>query len=353
MYSRSINSGLEKIIQNGKPVFGTFDSIPDRLDIKGVAAPFGGIPLPASITRLMIRAHAIYNFSAGDFIGTVDLFDNKIMNMVEVCLWNKKTGQKYAYRTFLGARKRLVPTNLTKGTCVSTPHNRHVRLSWNHPDDRLSFSVMLRGDEHRPDIEISFSGRFSHENATEIISVKPAPTMRRCSASWYASMPVNGSIKLDDKKENEVFSGNGTSLLFINRAYYKFRTRGESITATGLIDGKTVTFRLSTSTLDAVDTENYNDNLLFTDSCTTALPPVCITHPFGTANPWIIQDFESMVDLEFTPVNVHSRSLNLIAVNFSYETVFGKLNGVLLDKNGNKIVLKDFHAVARRSMLRL
>ena len=133
----------------------------------------------------------------------------------------------------------------------------------------------------------------------------------------------------------------------------KFITRGESITASGVVDGKNVSLRLSTTSLDAANTSRHNDNALFVDGAFTPLPPVCITHPFGIAKDWNAQDYESMVDLSFVPQNSYSRKANFILVNASYDTVFGFLNGTVMDSSGAKHELRDFPAVVHISRIRL
>lgn len=352
MYTREVTSAPEKIIQAGRPVFGTFNTLPQKLDIKGVAAPFGGIPFPASLTRLKIRARAIIVFIMGDYLGAVDIFDNKIINMAEASFFNTRTGKKYIYRTFLLPRKRLIPTNLSKGACIVSPSRRHIRLLWDHEKDSLSLKINVWGDAHRPDVNVSIKGHFSAQHSKEVVTVKPAPTQRRCSATWYSTLPINGKVSFEGVAEKADIHDNGSAILFLNRSYYKFRTRGENITAIGSIKGQMVSFRFSTTTLDAVNTDAYNDNVLFVDGIFTPMPQVYITHPFGINKNWVIQDVQSMVDLEFTPVASVSRSLNLIVINSAYDTVFGMLNGALWDLNGTKIVIKDFPAIARRSMLR-
>lgn len=356
MYKRELTPAPKKIIQHSRPVFGTFSTLPEKLDISKVRAPFLAIPLPSIFSRLRIRARLIYTFAFGDYLGSVDLFDNKILNMAEVSLWNKNTNVKYVYRIFLGLRLHLIPKNLDKAVCVSTAKTRYIRIGWNHGQDRLSVKVKTRGDRVRPSVELSFIGHFSDSVSQEVFSVKPAPTMRRCSATWYAFTPVSGRISFSSKSNDvlEAFRAeNGFGFLFENRSYYKFITSGENVTAFGEIDGKKIGFRLSTTSVDALNTDAYNDNILFADGSITTLPPVDITHPFGLTQKWIIQDVESMVDLTFTPKNIISRTLNLIAVRTSYHTVFGTIDGFLLDSDGNKIVLKELPGIVKRSKLRL
>lgn len=356
MYKREIKPAPEKLIQHGRPIFGTFNTLPLALDIHGVRAPFLGIPIPSIITRFRIRARMIYTFNFGDYLGSIDIFDNKIVNMAEISLWNKKTNQKYVYRIFLGLRLHLIPKKMEKAVCVSTAKYRYIRLGWNHNQDRLSVKFKVRGDSVRPSVELAMAGKFSDHASAECFSVKPAPTMRRCSASWYAFTPIIGRMNLTLKNGDllESFPENeGYGFLFSNRSYYKFITSGENITACGELSGKKIAFRLSTTSLDAVDKDSYNDNAVFVDGKITTLPPVDITHSFGLAQSWVIQDVESMVDLTFTPKNLISRTVNLIALNSNYYTIFGTIDGVLLDSEGNKIVLKDFPGIAKRSKLRL
>ena len=353
MYTREITAAPKKLVQNGKPLFGTFDTLPAKLDIKGVTTPYAGVPYPPILSRLRIRARAVYVFSVGDYFGLVQFFDNKILNMAEFSLWNTKRGTKYVYRKFLGVRRKMIPTRLDAGRCSTRTPGRRVRFSWNHQSGRLLLAVNVKGFSHRPEIKIFAEGNFNDAASKEIVSVKPAPTTRRCSATWYASVPVKTMMEVKGVEKVAADDVAGNSLLFVNRSYYKFITRGESLTASGMIDGKRVSLRLSTTSLDAAATSKYNDNALFVDGKFTPLPPVCITHPFGIAKDWNAQDYESMVDLSFVPQNSYSRKANFILVNASYDTVFGFLNGIVLDAEGNKHELRDFPAVAQISKIRL
>lgn len=356
MYTREVTPGPEKIIVKHKPVFGTFNTLPDQLDIHGVKAPFAGIPLPPVLTKFRIRARLIYVFRVGDFLGSIDIFDNKIVNMAEVSLWNYKKDYKYTYRIFLGLRLRLIPKKLSEAVCVSSGPKRSIRIAWNHLKDRMTFKLHLSGYNTRPKLDLSFFSNFTDSSSHEIFSVKPAPTFSRCSATWYVANAFKGRLALTDKggKEFDCTNGeNGFGFTFMNRSYYKFITTGENITAIGKIKDKQVSFRFSTASFDAVDRDSYNDNVMFVDDQFSPMPPVDITHSFGVTNKWVIQDTESMIDLTFTPKSITSRNMNFVAVRTTYYTIFGTIDGILLDKDGNRLVLRDFPAISRSSKLRL
>ena len=78
-----------------------------------------------------------------------------------------------------------------------------------------------------------------------------------------------------------------------------------------------------------------------------------MTHPFGIKKDWIIQDTESMIDLTFTPVSDNHRILNVIAIRTDYNVIYGNYNGVILTKDGEKLVLKNFPGIINKSTLRI
>jgi len=356
LYSREITEPPAQLIINGRPVFGTFSGITKQLDIKGVSAPFAGFSLLPIFTRLRIRARLLYLFSFGDYLGSIEIFDNKILNMADIILWNKKTNKKYEYHKFFGVRQKFVPKNLEKAICFTPSKKFHVRLGWDQKKDRFSIVVELKSHRETPTLTLSFLSHFSDDESNQLISVKPAPTMRRCSATWYVSSNFCGNLGLVDKNNHVkdfIQGSNGTSLLFVNRAYYKTITKGENISAAGKINDKSVTLRLSTTSLDAVDTNKYNDNVLFINGKLFTMPPVDITHPFGINEEWVIQDLENMIDLTFKPSSISSKNLNLIAIRTEYNTIFGFINGIILNQDGEKLVLKEFPAIVKKSMIRL
>ena len=141
--------------------------------------------------------------------------------------------------------------------------------------------------------------------------------------------------------------------MLVNRTYLRFHSSSELMVGFFEYEGKKITFTFSSTSQAALDGDRYNENMLSVDGDITAMPPVCITHPFGIQKKWIVQDTESMVDLSFMPVSCSSRTLNIIVMRNAYTTIYGNFEGVLLTKNGEKIVLKNCFGIVKKSMLRL
>ena len=105
--------------------------------------------------------------------------------------------------------------------------------------------------------------------------------------------------------------------------------------------------------MDAEEANDCNENIVVFDGKTTPLPEVTITHPFGSAKTWVVQDTESMVDLTFTPVSINKRVLSILVMRTDSSTIFGTFDGVLLTGTGEKLFLKNFPGIVKKNRLRI
>jgi hypothetical protein len=359
LYSRELTAPPLRLIKKGKPVFGTFSGAPRQLDIRGVDAPFGGVFLPRFITNFRIKSSLVFIFNIGSYTGTVDFFDAKIFGYAEVVFWNRDTGRKYAYRALMGPRRRFIPHSLNAGFCASFQKSRYIRISWDRSRDRISLIFNLAGDSARPAAQAAFLAHYAESGMGEITMVTPAPSKSRCSATYVITTALHGALSLDNTKRSAPVTmqdTNGQCLLEINRTYYNFLTEVEYVTATGMINGKIISFRLVTTPEDAFTPDKLNDNVLFCDGTCTPLPPVWITHPFGLIgqdHPWIIQDTENMVDLTFTPISDNLRNMSFFAIRTQYHTIYGTFEGMIRTKDGETVSLHGFAGIAKNQLLRL
>ncbi|AEE15929.1 DUF2804 domain-containing protein [Treponema brennaborense] len=355
MYSREIIPAPDPLIQNGKPIFGTFSGAPKRLDIRGVERPFGVLPMPTFITDLRIRSTLTFMFHTDEYVGSVDFFDAKLFGYAEVLFWNKTTGRKFSYRTVIGPRRRLIPKKTAAGVCISFRHNRYIRVSWDRSRACLSVIFNLNGDSVRPSVSAAFTANLAAPAFAEISAVLPAPTMRRCRAVWFLTAPLTGSLSatFPNQQPQQKHDTGGYVLFESDRTYYKLRTKSSFAIAAGNVQGRPVTFSITSSSQEAATPDLYNENVLFVNGETTPLPPVKLTHPLGINGKWVLQDTESMVDLTFTPISDHVRTISIFILRTRNHSLYGTFDGVLAAKNGEKIILKDFPGIVRKNMLRL
>ena len=350
MYSRQFGEPPEHLVQNGKAQFGSFNGVSPKTDIRGMRAPYAGVPLPSFISNLRIKSRLEYVFSLKDFIGLSQFYDFKFLGLGEIIFWNKESGKKYVYHTIMAPRRRFGPVLTTRGICACYRKSRFIKISWGRQHKHHALTFKVKGDNARPNAEGYVYSSVQDDMHTDSLFLCPSPASSRCSATWFSSKNISGHIAIN---EEAVSDSEGLAMMVLNRAYYKFHSKSSSAYGIGNIKGKKVIFYIKTSNMDAADSDSYNCNILVTDGKQTALPPVYMTHPFGIDKNWIIQDTESMVDLTFTPLSVNSRTLNLIALRTNYYTMYGTFEGVLRNSDGEKIILKNFPGLLHKGMLRL
>lgn len=355
MYSRNIKETPKSIVHNGKINFGTYKKVTDKLEIRGLKLPFIGIPTPKIISNMRIKSRIAYMFNIGSYIGMVEFLDSKIFGLAEVIFWTKETGQKFSYHTMMATRKRFVPTNTQEAACISFRKTRYIKVNWSRKHKRHSLNFTVRGDKFRPAAKGSFIASFDTSKTPELLSVTPAPVSSKCSATWLIPMNITGGINLGKHRKDikSLPNENGLALMAMNRTYLKLHSKSEMMCGLVNVDGKDIIFRFTNTNQDAINNDEYNDNILCVNANITPMPPVCITHPHGVNNKWVVQDTENMVDLAFTPISSNNRTLNILVIRNVYTTIYGTFEGVLLTQDGEKIVLKNCPGIVKKNLLRL
>lgn len=350
MYRREFRDPPASIVSNGKAAYGTYNDISPKIDIKGMRAPYAGLPLPVFISRLRIKSRLDYIFSTEKFMGFTEFFDFKILGFARVIFWNKETGKKLAYFSFMGLRRRFIPHSTNAGTCISFRKSRYIKVFWGSDHQHMAMKFRLKGDSVRPNCTGNFFSPKDSLYHSDALFVSPAPVSSRCSATWFTTMPIQGKLSINNE---EADNSKGLSAMMINRVYFKLHSISSLVWALGTVKDKNIIFQLKNSNMNSADSDKYNENILIVNGQQTALPPVCMTHPFGISKDWIIQDTESMVDLTFTPASVDKNTRNFIFIRTTYTSIYGTFNGVLLDSNGEKITLKNFPGIINRNLIRL
>ena len=350
MYTRELVEAPDKLIKNGKAQFGTYKGVSPKIDIKGMFAPYAGLPVPTFLSNLRIKSRLNYVFSIDSYFGKASFMDFKIIGICEIFFWNKQTGKKYVYHEIMPPRRRLIPLLTTRGICASYRKSRFLKISWGRQHQHHAMTFKMKGDSARPSAEGYFFSPIEDDMHCDVMLVNPSPTSSRCLATWLSSMSIKGHLTLNKEEADD---SQGLAMMNLNRAYFKLRSKATLLYGLDSVNDKKIAFFIKTSNMDAADADSYNENILFVNGEATPLPPVYITHPFGLDDKWIIQDTENMIDLTFHPLSRTSKTLNLVALRTSYNTLYGSFEGVLLTKDGEKISLKGFPGIIYKNLLRL
>ncbi|MBP5157642.1 MAG: DUF2804 domain-containing protein [Treponema sp.] len=356
MYNRKIQPCPEGFVKAGKPVFGTFSGVPERIDIRGVRNPYSAFHfLPPVVTNFRIKSRLSYFFSIGNYAGCIEFFDAKVFSFEELSFWEKTTKRRFVYRAVMGPRRRFIPHSLHSGFVMNNASRRYSRISWDKKHRKFSFIFHMAGYKGTPASNAAFISRMESEDVASLTTCNPSPTSRRCSLHFMQTMPIHGALSTREKDGTARFMEDSEGICFFDMArhYMKFHSQGEYVTGLGQVDGRAISVRLEISSQDAVDPYAHNSNVLFIGGRATPLPPVRITHNHGLMKDWNIQDTEGMVDLRFTPASDNHNLISTLMLKTEYHTIFGNLEGTLVTDDGEKISFKSLEGIAKKYRIRL
>ena len=254
MYSRPLVKAPCNIVQNGKINFGSFSGVSDAVDIRGVKAPFAGVPTSTFFSNFRIKSRVCFVFAVENFIGLAEFFDDKAFGLAEVIFWNKENGQKLAYHSFMGPRRRFVPTSTFEASCNTFSGTRHIKIGWSRKRDKLALTFTVRGDKFRPAAKARYVSHLNAESS-EVLFVNPAPTMQRCTATWFVPMALDGGLATGKHRHyiKEIPQGKGLGLFMLNRTYLRPRSSSEIMYGMANINGKDIVFSFGNTSYMALD----------------------------------------------------------------------------------------------------
>ena len=146
MYSRNLSNPPERIIHNKKAEFGSYNGVSPKIDIRGMKAPYAGVPVPSFLSGLRIKSKLNYSFSLSNYIGLASFIDFKAIGLGEITLWHKESGKKYVYHAIMPPRRRFVPITTTRGICACYQKTRFLKISWGRQQKHHALTVKVKGD---------------------------------------------------------------------------------------------------------------------------------------------------------------------------------------------------------------
>jgi hypothetical protein len=308
------------------------------------------MPLPVILSNLRIMETLRFVFCDADNIGEIELFNGRYFTFMETVLWNRKTGQKIAYRRLTPPRMIRFPRTFGNSITACRTRSRYVRILTRLQNKLIHADFDFLGSNSRPPCHGRLEMNLADPAFADMSCVIPYGIKRRCLASYQAVAPLHGWIGTgyDDHelKEEAAFG-----FFDVRKTYFGLRTKSTKLIGLGRIDDRAISFQLGNSVYH--DDLRYNDNVLFVDGKTWPLPPVKVTRPYGVNGEWIIQDTESMIDLVFTPISDMPRKLSAFILRTDYHTVYGKFSGVLLTGDGEKITVREYPGIGKKILLRI
>lgn len=350
MYKREIQPPRDTPVENGLPVQGTWDRAFKEVNLLDIHRPYR-FPLPGWAVDYRIKEWQRFSVQDDQYFFTALFANVKLYCLAFVRLYNKETGDLFAYKKMLpGKGWWRMPRNLANAS-AGRLSKRFFFLIHNWLDaDSTMLDIDIEAQRGQPMLTVYLGYNFN-KNDVSPLAVSLAFTEQRSMYAFKAVTPVHGDI---------VFKGNRitmdaahtTGIFCDYKGLFPYRMRNTMCGAMGFTgEGKRFGFHLAQN--QARETNRNNENALWTDGQLSPLPPVLITMPRGVDSNWIIQDVEGMVDLVFTPRVNDYTGINTLITSTDHNAPLGLYNGMVVSSAGEKIEVHNMWGIGENLYLRV
>jgi hypothetical protein len=349
MYTREIQEPRAAPIENGIPLIGTWTQAFDQVDLLSIHRPYKW-PIPGWLADSRIKEWEAFTVQDDHFFLYAALFNMKYYRSAQVFLYDKEKKELTRFAKFLPFSGWRLPKSLANTSIESRSYGFFFRIHGWLDAHSIRVDIDIKATKKRP----AFTANLTYDMARKTVTpmaVNLPFSERRCLYAYKAVSPVRGDIvfdgwyaTLDPAKTSGVFHD--------FKGFYPYRMFSVWCTGTGRDSGRR---RIGFSLAENQTRETYrnNENALWVDGKLTPLPPVRITMPHGVESGWVIQDLEGMVDLAFTPEKTDRMAARLIVTRASYDTSLGCFNGMLMDRKGGQITIRNMWGMGEKLSIRV
>lgn len=332
----------ERLVDNGIVRFGRF-SKPIREVNLDEANAWPGKPIPRWLRRLRLKEWQAFQITHPRFFIIVALFDAKFVSLVQMKLYDRKSGKKYQLEKQLLPGSFRAPRTMTNSVCSWRRGDEWVRFE-NHLDAGfIAVDVRIAATDDCPAVSARLHADAS---STDPMIVSIPFAQNRGMYSHKALLPVTGRLEIGSEVI-EVEPGTASLMTDDHKGYYGRVMNWDWVVGAGWRDGTLQGFNLTRN--DSIDPTQYNENGFWIDGKLHSLPPVTFTREEDL---WTIKDQYGRVDLRFR-VEVDGRLFqNYHLIESRYLGPFGTFEGSVRGWDGTSLDVDGMFGMGERFWLK-
>ncbi|MDR2601298.1 MAG: DUF2804 domain-containing protein [Spirochaetaceae bacterium] len=350
MYKRDIQSPLRFPIENGKPVQGTWTNLFEKVDLLSIQKPFN-MPVPAALRAFRIKEWESFIVQNENIYFEAFFADIKYYSFAEVFFFDKISGEKMRYVKMLPFHPWRMPVKLYNTFVESRSWGFYFHIHCWLDAEIIKLDIKIDPSRKRP----AFTANLEFDLSSKRWTPFCAHLLFSENRSMYTCKtlsPVRGKIRFGENSYQALHRSKTTGVFRDYKGFYPYRMRAVWCNASGF-DSEGRRFGFSLGENQAEGAGQDNENGFWLDGELTLLPPVKITQTGPVMAEWVIQDFEGMVDLTFTPQERVEASFNLILTKSNYFTPLGKFNGMIQTAAGVPFSITNVQGTLERLYLRV
>nr|AGS53462.1 hypothetical protein [uncultured bacterium contig00027] len=349
MYTREILPPRASPIEDGNPLYGTWNRAFEKVDLLEIRKAYR-YSLPGWIRNFRIKEWESFSAGNEDIMLEATFSNVKLYRIAEVLLYDRKNEEKFIFRKLIPGTGWTLPQSLANASLDSHSSNFYFRIhSWLDADT-VKLDINIEANRRHPSLTAHLAYNVSSQDVTPM-AVSLKITGQRMMYAYKALAPVRGDI---------VYKGRHTSLkeedcsgFFCDyKGFFPYRMQTIICNAMGF-DEENGRFGFHIAENQTIESNRNNENALWVNGQLTPLPPVLITMPGGIDSDWVIQDVEGMVDLVFTPIEQNKNVIEMLFTSAEFNSPLGHYNGMLVNSEGKQIQIKNLFGIGEKLNLRV
>lgn len=344
------------IVENGKVHYGTFDSQFENLNLIDVDSYNGKKSSLGTKKKHMVEWEAFeIDMDQGTLISAVyKMFPTTFT----VFFWYDKATKKVTrWRNLRPFNVGHVATQLIDDNSYLSTKNSNYCIYNDLGNGKASakgFSKSITKGQIEIDIKLERLSPIA--NGVMPLAYKKG-TKEFCNPLYSEKdfFKASGVITVNGKKY--ISNQNTVGIIDDHKGFYPYKAHYDWLTTMGRceIDGQMKYLAFNLTRNQSVNQDDYNENVLWLENQSFALPPVYFTHKENKKNAktWYIKDKHGDVDLQFVIEDKGTMNIKAGIIDVDYSLPFGKIYGYIKDHNGKKYTLDGMTGVGEDKTSRM
>lgn len=337
-----VQEDSEQLVVDGRMRFGRFEAPIGSVNLDE-ANPWPPWYSPRWLRRLRLKEWQAFQITHPRFFIIVALFDAKFVSLVQMKLYDRKSGKKYQLEKQLLPGSFKTPNTLRNSVCEWRKKDEWVRFENRLDAGFIRVDVRIAGDENTPAV----SARLYADASTTTPMIVSIPfAQNRGMYSHKALLPVVGRVEIGDESI-EVEPQTASLMTDDHKGYYGRLMRWDWLVGAAWKDNQLQGFNLTANA--SIDPERYHENGFWIDGKLHTLPPVNFTREDAI---WHVKDREGRVDLRFHIEVQGELFQNYGLIESRYLGPFGHYDGTLRSYDGTELSVDGMFGMGERFWLK-
>ncbi len=328
------------LVEEGKAVFGTFESAFQDIDLMAVKNPTAA---PDCLKRLKLTLWEATEIHLEEGVLLAACCDMGLFGQVLHIFYDKRKKKVFTWSHQVKSKDVTIATNLVNGSRTFVRPSK--KLSMGYVNNFQEGKCTVEGYHNGPEGHLEYSFALDRISKPSVVSIPFDEKRNRPLYSQKDFFHCTGTLTVN----GETFHTTATSTAVVDdhKGFYPRRAHYDWVTTMGIneTDGEKKFFAFNLTRNQSIHQDKYNENLIWLEKETSLLPPVTFTRNIPTLKfkdgaEWTIKDDYDMVNIQYAVYDIFRMVIHAKPfVNIEYFITFGELTGYVRDENGKKYIL--------------